>query len=94
MHWHMGAAIPSRLSEKASIALAALAGLNSGSLMSMNSRLVRSTRVPTALAFAAPLIRCPPVPRELPVLTLRRSQVYLCDRQLIQCAEIAQPLWL
>ncbi len=41
--------------------LAALAGLGCGSLMSINSRLVRSTSVPTALelALVLPLMRSP-----------------------------------
>jgi hypothetical protein len=53
----MGTAMRKSLSEKACIPLAALAGLNSGSLLRISSRLVRTTKVPTALAFAAPLIR-------------------------------------
>ena len=55
--WRMGWAMPSSLSLKACITLTALAGLNSGRLMRKSSRLVRSSRVPTALALAAPSMR-------------------------------------
>ncbi|HAX21058.1 MAG TPA: hypothetical protein DCY64_12345 [Hydrogenophaga sp.] len=60
--WRMGAAIPSSLSEKDYNMLVALAGLNSGSLMSMSNLLVHSTRVPTALELAAHLIKSPSQP--------------------------------
>ena len=59
MLWRMGWAMPSSLSVKAYMTLTALAGWNSGSLTSMSKRLVRSTKVPTALALPAPLMRSP-----------------------------------
>ena len=55
----IGCAMPNSLSVKACKTLAALAGLNCGSLTSITNRLVRSTKVPTALALPSPLMRSP-----------------------------------
>jgi hypothetical protein len=57
MLWRIGTAMPKSLSVKASITLAALAGLGCGSLTNMSKPLVRSTSVPNALALA--LMRSP-----------------------------------
>lgn len=56
---HIGWAMALSLSEKACSTLAALAGLGWGSLTRISSRLVRSTKVPTALALPSPLMRSP-----------------------------------
>lgn len=58
----MGWAMLSSFCLKACMTLAALAGWNSGSLVSMSKRPVHSTKVPTALAL--------PVPWELTVYNL------------------------